>query len=266
MEQTLSIRIDEVNDHISLIQRKNGLTFGTDALLLASYIGCGFDRALELGSGTGIISLLLLKRGKAASITALEVQENFASITKENAKINGLSEHLTALCEDLRDFRAQKPFSLVFSNPPYMRCDSGKPNDYDEKNIARHEVKGSILDFCKCAQQSLKHGGAFYAVYRTDRLMDLLSSMRTCGIEPKRMTLVLADQNSEPSMVLIEGRRGGSAGLKVTPPFILYKDTEHKIPSEDYNAVLENGNFPEKFLIKNKKRRVCPNGTGKKSD
>ena len=264
MENMLSIRVDSVNDDISLIQRKNGLTFGTDALLLASYINAGFDCALELGAGTGIISLLLLKRGKAERITALEVQEDFAKITQENARCNALSDRLEVIFTDLREYNAQKKYSLVFSNPPYMRCDSGKPNEYDEKNIARHEVKGSILDFCKCAGRSLKHGGAFYAVYRTDRLMDLLSAMRECRIEPKRMTLVLADENAEPSMVLIEGRCGGSVGLKITPPFILYRDAEHKIASEDYNSVLATGSFPEKFLIKNKKRKGCTNGAGKK--
>ncbi len=263
MENTLSIRIDAVNDDISLIQRKNGLTFGTDALLLASYIGGGFDRALELGAGTGIISLLLLKRGKAAQITALEVQRDFAELTEENARANGLGDRLFAACTDLREYRAEKSFPLVFSNPPYMRCDSGRPNAYDEKNIARHEVKGTIFDFCKCAARSLKHGGSFFAVYRTDRLMDLFSAMRECRIEPKRMTLVLADQNAEPSMVLVEGRLGGSVGLKITPPFILYRDKEHTVTSEDYDLVLATGSFPEKFLTKNKKRKECENGTGK---
>lgn len=265
MEQTLSIRLDTVNDNISLIQRKNGLTFGTDALLLASYINGSFDRALELGSGTGIISLLLLKRNKAMHISALEVQEDFAILTEKNAQTNGFSKQLETVCIDLRKYCAESTFSLVFTNPPYMRCDSGKPNLYDEKNIARHEVKGSILDFCKCAQRSLKQGGAFYAVYRADRLIDLLSSMRACKIEPKRMTFVLADREAEPSMVLIEGKCGASAGLKITPPFILYNDLEHKVLSEDYNTVLNKGSFPDKFLVKNRKRKVCQNGPGKES-
>ena len=254
MNTELSIRLDAVNDDITLLQRKNGLTFGTDALLLASYIENMRADALELGAGTGVISLLLLKRDKVNHVTALEVQPDFSEIVKQNANENGLSDKLEALCCDLRDFHSEKKFGLVFTNPPYMRCDSGKPNDFDEKNIARHEVKGTILDFCKCASCSLKFGGAFYAVYRTDRLADLIVAMRECKIEPKRLTFVHADANSPPSMVLIEGKCGAAPSARVTPPLILYQDPAHKTYSEDYEYIYKNGCFPDKFRIRNPQR------------
>ena len=164
MDTSLSIRLDSVNDDISLMQRKNGLTFGTDALLLASYIERTNGDALELGTGTGVISLLLLKRQKVRAVTALEVQPEFAKITEENARINDLGNELKVLCCDLRDYCNDHKYSMAFTNPPYMRCDSGRRNVFDEKNIARHEVKGTIMDFCKCTSRSLKFGGAFYAV------------------------------------------------------------------------------------------------------
>ena len=254
MNTELSIRLDAVNDDIALLQRKNGLTFGTDALLLASYIENMRTDALELGAGTGIISLLLLKRNKLNHITALEVQPDFSEIVKRNADENGLSDKLDAMCCDLRDFHSEKKFGLAFTNPPYMRCDSGKPNDYDEKNIARHEVKGTILDFCKCAARSLKFGGAFYAVYRTDRLTDLIAAMRECKIEPKRLTFVHADANSLPSMLLIEGKCGAAPSMRVTPPLILYQDSAHKTYSDDYEYIYKNGCFPDKFRIRNPQR------------
>ncbi len=254
MNTELSIRLDAVNDNIALLQRKNGLTFGTDALLLASYIENIRDDALELGAGTGIISLLILKRNKANRVTALEVQPDFAKIVEQNADENNLSERLDTICCDLRDFHCEKKVGLVFTNPPYMRCDSGKPNDYDEKNIARHEVKGTILDFCKCASRTLKFGGAFYAVYRTDRLTDLIAAMRECKIEPKRITFVHADVNSLPSMLLIEGKCGAAPSMRVTPPLILYKDPAHTIYTEDYEFIYQNGCFPDKFRIRNTKR------------
>ena len=255
MDSELSIRLDAVNDNIALLQRKNGLTFGTDALLLASYIESMRVDALELGAGTGVISLLLLKRNKVNRVAALEVQPDFAEIVKQNAVDNDLSDSLNALCCDLRDFHSEHKFGLVFTNPPYMRCDSGKPNEYDEKNIARHEVKGTIFDFCKCASRSLKFGGAFYAVYRTDRLADLISAMRECKIEPKRLTFVHADANSLPSMLLIEGKCGAAPSMRVTPPLILYKDSEHKAHTEDYEYIYQNGYFPDKFRIRNAPRR-----------
>lgn len=254
MDTELSIRLDNVNDDLSLLQRKHGLTFGTDALLLASYIDGGYDRALELGAGTGIISLLLLKRKKTKKVTALEVQQDFAEIIEENAARNNLSDALDSLCVDLRDFHCEKKYPLVFTNPPYMRCDSGKANVYDEKNIARHEIKGTIFDFCKCASRTLKFGGAFFAVYRTDRMVDLICAMRDCKIEPKRVTFVHADENSPPSMLLIEGKCGAASSMRITPPLILYKDTEHTLYSEDYEYIYQNGKFPEKFQICNVKK------------
>lgn len=254
MENETFYRYDEVNDHIFLLQRKNGLTFGTDALLLSAYVDGNYKNALELGAGTGVISLLLLRREKVKKITALEVQHKFAKITECNAQKNGYSDRMKTLCVDLRDYMAEEKFEICFSNPPYMRSDSGKPNTYDEKNIARHEVKGSIFDFCQCASKSLKYGGSFCVVYRTDRLSDLFFAMRNNRLEPKRITFVHANQSSMPSMALIEAKLGCSVGLKVTPPLILYTDENNKINSTDYEYILQNGAFPEKFSIKNKKK------------
>ncbi len=254
MDAELSIRLDAVNDDISLLQRKQGLTFGTDALLLASYIDGIYDDALELGAGTGVISLLLLKRQKIHRVTALEVQPDFAMIVKQNAMRNDFADVVDSQCCDLRDFNSEKKYALAFSNPPYMKCDSGKPNMYDEKNIARHEVKGTIFDFCKCASRSLKFGGSFYAVYRTDRMVDLLVAMRECKIEPKRITFVHADKNSPPSMLLIEGKCGAAPSMRVTPPLILYKDPSHKIHTDDYEYIYQKGSFPDKFQNRNMKK------------
>ena len=267
MNEPTALRKDKVNDDILLYQNPNGLTFGSDALMLAAYIETGFGNALELGAGTGVISLLLLKRRKAKSITALEVQPSFAELCKKNADENGLSHQMRTLPVDLRDFSEPSAYTLVFTNPPYMKDSGGKRNAFDEKNIARHEIKGTIHDFCQCAKASLKFGGTFYAVYRPDRLEDILVSMRSCRIEPKRMTFVHADVNMPPAFVLIEGKLGGGASLRITPPLILYKDITHTSYSDDYNYICDHGKFPNKFRIinlKNKKEQA--NATGKKSD
>lgn len=254
MDTSLSVRTDFVNDDIVLMQRKNGLTFGTDALLLAAYIKGTNEKALELGAGTGIISLLTLKRKKVFRIHALEVQSDFAEITKQNAVNNGLENELVVTCCDLRDFSENGKYDLVFTNPPYMRCDSGRRNVFDEKNIARHEIKGTIQDFCQCAARSLKFGGAFYAVYRTDRMADLICAMRAYKIEPKRITYVHADDDSPPSMMLVEGKNGAAASMRLTPPLFIYKDKEHLSYSDDYDYIMRTGNFPEKFGIRNIKK------------
>ena len=144
--------------------------------------------------------------------------------------------------------KAESDFDLIYTNPPYMKTTSGKANVMDKKNIARHEVFGGISDFCEAGKRLLKFGGSFYAVYRPDRLCDLVFEMRTAGIEPKRMTFVHATQSAEPSMVLIEGRLGGKAGLFLTKPLIIYKNRQTNDYSDDMNYIMENGSFPREFV------------------
>ena len=240
-------RCDFVNDDLRLIQDMEGLTFGTDALLLAGYVNGKFKRGVELGSGSGIISMLLLTRGKVEKVTALEVQEHYADLTKRNAELNGLTDRMECLCTDVREYIPSTEAELIFTNPPYMKTDSGKKNLTEKKNIARHEVNGDIYDFCKSARKMLKFGGNFVAVYRPDRLIDLIDAMRSSKIEPKRMTLVYADTDSEPSMALIEGKAGGRSGLLLTKPLIIYRDSSHKEYTDDMNYIMENGSFPSDY-------------------
>ncbi len=243
-------RIDEVNDSLSLIQKPGGLTFGTDALLLAGYVNGKYKAAAELGGGSGIISMLILTRGKAQLCDAYEVQEEYADLIRRNAEYNRLSDRLTAIHADIRDIKASERFELVVTNPPYMKADSGASNRDIKKCTARHELHGDISDFTCAAKKLLKFGGSFYAVWRPDRLTDIIASMRNSGIEPKRTTFVYANVNSEPSMMLIEGKRGGKSGMRVTKPLIIYSDKENKQYSPDMNYIMENGKFPDEFGLK----------------
>lgn len=221
-------RLDEVNEAITLIQKKDGLTFGTDAYLLAAFIRpSARARAIELGAGTGIISLLLSARNKVKSILAVELQPDFAELCKRNTELNGFSDRIETLCANVRALDAGRlgfEADLVFSNPPYMKTDSGLPNRSSGKNIARHETAGGIEDFCLAAARLLKHGGTFALVYRPDRLPELIVGLHAAGLEPKRMTFVSSDVHTTPSMVLVESRKGGGTGLTVTPHLILHKE------------------------------------------
>ena len=240
-------RVDEVNDKIKLIQKTDGLTFGTDALLLAAYVGCRDLKGLELGSGSGIISFLLLTRGKLSHATALEVQESYATLTERNARLNELEGKMDIINLDLREFRCESDFDIVYTNPPYMTVSGGAANRLSSKNTARHEVMGDIRDFCLCAKRTLKFGGRFLVVYRPDRLTALLSAMSDSSLEAKRITFVHADTDSESSMVLIEGRLGGKCGAKLTPPLIIYTDSSHSEYSSDMNYIMENGSFTPEY-------------------
>lgn len=240
-------RLDYVNENISLIQKKDGLTFGTDAFLLASFIKSTPKKlGAELGSGTGIISLLLAQRSKLAKIKAIEIQKDFADLTKRNVLLNSLEEKISVINDDIRSLSPELlggELDVVFSNPPYMKTTSGKRNDNDYKYIARHEECGDINDFCAAAFRLLKHGGKFYVVWRPDRICDLFYALRANRLEPKIITFVQADAESEPSMVLVSATKGGASGAKLTAPLLLYKDNEHKIMSDSANKIYDTLSF-----------------------
>ena len=219
-------RLDIVNERLRLIQKKQGLTFGTDAFLLAAYIrSAKRAHAVELGAGTGIVSLLLAAKNKVSCMDAVEIQPSYASLIERNAALNHCQDRIRAVCRDLRELDVRElggEVDLVFSNPPYMRTDSGKRNEQEEKYIARHEVCGTIFDFCAAAGRILKYGGKFVTVWRPDRLTELLYALRDANLEAKRMTFVYADAESEPCMVLTEAIKGGSPAVRITAPLLLY--------------------------------------------
>ncbi len=243
-------RLDEINFGLRLLSRTDGLTFGTDALLLAAYLPkASKARAVELGGGTGVISLLALTLGKCDTVLSLEIQPAFAELIERNAALNGLSGRLSACCTDLRGYAADGKNAgtadLVFSNPPYMKT-AGRASRTVEKNIARHEVCGDIGDFCSAAAHLLRYGGRFFCVYRPDRLTDLLTALRQEKLEPKALTFVHADRDTPPSVVLVEAVRGGRAGMQVTPPLFLYekKGDGLRPPTAEMAALLSDGEFP----------------------
>ena len=220
-------RLDRVNENLTLIQKKNGLTFGTDAYLLAAFIRSQKSaRAAELGGGTGIISLLCASKNKFKEIYTAEVQEEFAELCTRNAELNHMENIVKPICADVRDLRSDDlggELDAVFSNPPYMRVDSGRRNEHDAKFIARHEVCGSIGDFCAAASRLLKFGGLFYCVYRPDRMTELITALRANNLEAKRITFVCADTATPPSMMLTEAKKGGSPGLRITKNLFLHE-------------------------------------------
>ena len=239
--------LTNVNENINLIQRKNGLTFGTDAFLLSSFIKEQKSGvAVELGGGTGIISLLVATREKFKKIYCAEIQQEFAEVIKRNVELNGLDDKIEPICIDIRNLKSATigfEVDAVFSNPPYMKSDSGKRNDHDEKYIARHEVCGNINDFCACAKRLLKHGGFFYCVWRPDRLTDLICAMRENSLEPKEMCFVHANTNSAPSMVLVKAKKGAASGVVVLEPLFLNLDDNPKALTERAQKIYKECNF-----------------------
>ena len=239
-----------INEDLVLTQRVNGLTFGTDAYLLSAFVrGSSNITLCDLGSGTGIIPLLCANKGKAHKIFAAEIQKEFVSLIEKNAADNGYSDIIIPIEADVRSLRASDigcEVDAVTANPPYMKVNSGKRNEYNEKFIARHEVCGDINDFCACAYRLLKHGGKFYTVWRPDRLCDLICALRENKLEPKRITFVSATHDSEPSMVLVQSTKGAASGSIVTRPLILHQsreDAKNSRLSPDAEKIYENCSF-----------------------
>lgn len=232
--------LTEVNDGIRLIQNKKGLTYGTDAYLLSAFIkGKRSGTAAEIGSGSGIISLLLAQRGKFEKIFALEVQEYYADLTRRNAVLNGLDGIVSAVHTDARDFKTE--CDAVFMNPPYMKVGDGKRNEDDGKYAARHELNGDISDLCQAASGMLKFGGDAYVVYRPDRLTDLVCALRESKLEPKNICFVHQSVSHAPCLVLISAKKGGKSGVNVMRPLVLTDENSNE--SGDCRFIYDNGNW-----------------------
>ena len=243
-------RVDVVNENIRLIQRKNGLTFSTDAFLLSAF--CRPQpkaRAADFGSGTGVIALLLAARQTFAHITAVEAQETFADIAARNVELNGFSHTVSVLFRDVRtlspaDFGGE--LDVIVSNPPYMRAGDGAVSPYDEKQIARHEILGTINDFCTAAAKCLKYGGKLYTVWRPDRLESLMAALRANKFAPKRMVFVHDSADKEPAVVLTEAMLGGSEGMHILPPLFMHDKSPNGVEknlSERAQRIYDTGRF-----------------------
>ena len=248
MEIKENERINIINEDLSLIENKHSLTFGTDAYLLSAYLPKR-SRAVcaELGVGSGVISMLALTRKKCQHVYGFEVQTDIYDIAKRNAELNGLSDRFTVINKDLRHCSASdtgKEVDIVFSNPPYMKSDSGRLNENENKNASRHEIFGDIGDFCACARKLLKHGGDFYAVYRPDRMIDLIAAMRSNCLEPKRLTFIHPNSSTPPSLLLICAKAGGKSGLIIDKPVYIYKDGTNEY-TEQFKRIYENCSFEE---------------------
>ena len=237
-----------VNENLRLIENRDSLTFGTDAYLLAAYLPKKSNAiGVELGIGSGVISLLALTKKKCRHVYGFEVQEDIARIASRNKELNGLDKEFTVIAKDLRHadvIDTKNEVDFVFSNPPYMKKDSGRQNANENKNASRHEIFGEINDFCACAKKLLKHGGYFYAVYRPDRMIDLISALRNNNLEPKRITFIHPNTNTPPSLLLISARLGGNSGLVIDKPVYIYKDgtTEY---TEQFQKIYDTCSFEE---------------------
>ena len=222
-------RLDELHRNgYKIIQDSGRFCFGMDAVLLSGFakVKPG-EQALDLGTGTGIIPILLEAKTEGKHFTGLEIQPESADMASRSVAYNGLEDKINIVTGDIKDaskiFGASS-FDVITTNPPYMIGQHGLKNEEDAKAIARHEILCTLDDVLRESAKILRPGGRFYMVHRPFRLAEILSAMVQYRIEPKRMQLVYPFVDKEPNMVLIEGLRGGKSRMTVEKPLIVYKE------------------------------------------
>ncbi len=220
-------RVDDLQNGFYVIQNQNKFCFGMDAVLLSGFarIRKG-DHVLDMGTGTGIIPILLKSKTKGEHFTGLEIQEECADMATRSVQYNGLESAVDIVCGDIKEaagiFGAAS-FDVVTSNPPYMIGAHGLQNPYMAKAIARHEVLCTLEDVVSQASKVLKDRGRFFMVHRPFRLAEIFSVLTRYKLEPKRMQLVYPYIDREPNMVLIEALKGGNSRITVEKPLIVYE-------------------------------------------
>ena len=211
-----------------IIQNPTTFCFGIDAVLLTGFakIKSG-AKVLDMGTGTGIIPILLEAKTEAEHLTGLEIQEESADMARRSVSLNDLDTKIDIVNGDIKEASAifgKGVFDVVTCNPPYMIGAHGLTGENDRKTIARHEVLCTFDDVAREAAAVLKPGGTFYLVHRPFRLVELFLTMSKYHLEPKRMKLVHPFVDKEPNMVLIEAKKGGNSRIAVESPLIVYKE------------------------------------------
>ena len=218
------------NGRLQIIQKKRGYRFSIDSVLLSRFIKIRKDeRVIDLGTGCGILPLLLSLTTKAHSFVGIEIQKGLADCAKKNVALNQLSDRISILHGDFRELKNTFPpdsFDVVTSNPPYRKYRTGRVNPIIEKAVARHEIKGTLEDVISIASYLLPPKGRGYLIFPSVRTVDLLVALRSKGLEPKRLQFVYPRINEGAKFVLIEGIKASGIELKIMEPLILHEDSK----------------------------------------
>ena len=238
-------RIDDLEfKGLKIIQNVNGFCFGIDSVLLSDFAKNIKDDSivLDLGTGTGIIPILLCGKTNLKEIIGVEIQEDVANMANRSSKLNNLEDRfkvLNANILNLDKYYEKNTFDVIITNPPYKKKNSGVINDDERKVISRHEITASLEDFIKVVKDLLKDKGEFYMVHRPERLTDILYLMRKYRVEPKKIRFVFSNKNQKPKLVLIKGVKNAKSFLSIEPNLYIYD---------------ENGEYTDEILeIYNKK-------------
>lgn len=214
---------------IKVHQNDGGYRFSIDAVLLAYHaVPRPGDKVLDLGTGCGILPLIMAYRHPSITVYGAEVQEGLAELAILNVKANRMDDRIFILCADMKLLKPPMtagPVDLIVCNPPYRRPGSGRTNPNEQRAVARHELTITLADVVQTARRMLRATGRFLAIYTATRLTDLLFWMRTNGVEPKTVRTIHSSPGKEAKFIIVEGVKDGRPGIKIAPPLTVY--TEH---------------------------------------
>lgn len=233
MSKEIHVREDEKLDELfhgrlRIIQKKEGYRFSIDAILLAHFSSLlSADSIMDLGTGSGIIPLILARKTSASTIVGVEVQEAMADMAERTILLNGLADRVSILHEDLRSMRSRfnaSSFDLVVSNPPYYPLGEGRINPGEEKAIARHEIMAKADDVIAISHYLVRPSGFVIIIFPARRMADLLVSIRASGLEPKLLRIIYSHKHDEAKLVVVESIKRGNPDIEIKRPFFIYAD------------------------------------------
>lgn len=232
-------KIDDLEfKNLKIIQNKEGFCFGMDSVLLSDFAKemRHHAKVLDLGTGTGIISILLCGKTDLKKVIGVEIQKEVAEMASRSIRLNDLQDKFEVINENilnLNNIYENQSFDVIVTNPPYKKKNTGIINEKEKKVISRHEITADLEDFIKISKDLLKDKGELYMVHRPERLVDVLSLMRKYKVEPKILRFVYSDKNKEPKLILVKGIKNAKPFLKVEKNLYIYD---------------ENGKYTEKIL------------------
>lgn len=224
-------RIDDLQiKNLKIIQNKDFFCFGIDSVLLSDFAKKikKNSEVIDLGTGTGIISILLTAKTNIKKIIAVEIQEEIAEMAQRSIKLNNLENTISVMNENIKNLDKilkQGTYDAIVTNPPYMKNNTGLKNENNSKLIARHEVECTLEDIANISYKLLKDKGEIYMVHRAERLVDIMYIFRKYKIEIKEIRLVFSNKNTDANLVLIKGVKNGRPFLKIDTPLYIYNES-----------------------------------------
>jgi len=249
-EKTVLKRDDETMDYLfhgslRVLQKEKGYRFSVDSPLLAHFVTLRRgDRVADLGTGSGVIAMILALRFTEVTIAEVEIQRELADIAGRNIELNGLGNRIRVYPGDVKKIKElfePQSFDVAVFNPPYRRLNSGRINPDQERAVARHEIRGTIDDFLVSARYLLKDSGRVYVIYPASRGVQLIARMRKIGMEPKRLRIVYSSTVSGAAFILAEGVKGAGEELEIMPPLFIYGNDDRY--SEEMDKIVGGLSF-----------------------